>query len=149
MASSTFIGFEELDQQLENLGRDSIRRIAKAGGDAVAKRMRDVIAERHHIVTGDMQRATEAGNVWETLGGARVEIYPGALHDTEGRNGFRNSAKAFVIENGKGQRRTKRSGGRVKNKTRDHFVTGTNHGYEQAAEMAMQAENEKILNENQ
>ena len=148
MASSTFIGFDELEQQLETLGRDSIRRIAKAGADAVASRMRDVIAEHHHIVTGEMQRATEAGNVRETLGGARVEIYPGALHDTRDAYGFRNSSKAFIIENGRGKG-SKQNKKRGRNKTKDHFVTGDNLGYEQAAEKAMQEENERILSENQ
>ena len=149
MARMDYIGFDDLNRQLENLERDSIRRIAKAGGDAVAARMRDVIEEHHHVVTGEMKRATQAGNVRETLGGARVEIYPGALNDTVGKNGFRQSSKAFVIERGKGKRpRTQRSKGRVKNKTRDPFVTGE-HGYEEAAEKAMLEENERILNENQ
>ena len=148
MAKLDYIGFEGLEDQLKKLDRDSIRRIVAAGGDALAKRMQDVIEEHHHVVTGDMKRATERGHVRESIGGARTEVYPGAMHDTTSRNGFRNSSKAFVIERGRGvQPRTARSGGKVKNRTRDEFVTGDNLGYEKAAQQAMEAENERIMHE--
>lgn len=161
MARISFDGIDELEKQLEDLGRESVRRIAKAGADAVASRMRDVIEEHHHVVTGEMKRATEAGYIKEHLGETHVDIYPGAKHDTTGANGFRNSSKAYIIEQGKGytrktalapdkrkkNRKWDRSWHRYKNKKNDNFVTSDNLGYEQAAEKAMLEENEKILNE--
>lgn len=136
MAKFSYIGFDEIDEALEHLDRESIRRITEAGGEAVAERMRNVVAEHHHIVTGDMQKATERGNVRERIGGASVEIYPGAKSDTTGRNGFRNSSKAFMIERGRGKPRRG-----------DDFVTSGNLGYEEKAHEAMTAENEKIMSE--
>lgn len=160
MARITYDGFDELDKQLETLGRESVRRIVKAGGDAVASRMRDVIQEHHHVVTGEMKRATETGYIKEHLGETHVDVYPGAKHDTTGANGFRNSSKAFLIEQGKGYTRKTalakkgkhnkkwdRQWHAYRNKKNDDFVSSEKLGYEQAAQKAMLEENEKILNE--
>lgn len=143
MAQSSFIGFDGLEDQLEMLGRDSVRRIAEAGGDAVAKRMQEVIREHHHVVTGEMLKATKRGRAREYLGGARVDIYPGAMDDGLSSSGIRNSSKAFLIERGP----TRNSRGNRPRGRADHFVTGTNLGYEAEANEAMQKENERIMEE--
>lgn len=149
MARISEEGFEELYYQLKNLEQDSVRRILKAGADAIAVRMRDVTVEHHHVVTGAMLRATEAGRIQETLEETKVEIYPGALNDFDYRVRFRNSSKAFVIEQGRGRKnKKKRTWTAFKNQKRDDFVTSEKLGYEQRAERAMLEENERIVNEN-
>lgn len=148
MAKLETVEIQALEGVFDRLDREGLRRIVEAGGEAVAERMRAVIVARHHVVSGHMRDATKRGHVRERLGGATVEIYPGAQGDSEGPTGIRPSRKAFLIEKGIGQRpNTKRSRGRIRNKTPDHFITGDDLGYADAANAAMQAENDRILDE--
>ena len=122
-------GFEEKLGALSS--RENIRRIVEAGSKAAIMELQNRIQEKRHIVTGEMERSVSVGPLHEDLGSAWQYVYPGA----GGQD--RDTVKAFVINYGRGGKRTAKTG--------DKFITGDKKQLDQAVQAAMQAEADRIL----
>lgn len=137
-------GIEALTEQLGALDRDVIKSIVMAGADAAAKQMTSDTQEYRHVVTGEMAKSAGPGEYHEGLGEAWVNVYPQGTD----RRGVSNAVKAYVINYGIGKRpRTKRSRGKVKNRTGDKFITGNERRMEEVVSAAMQAESDRQIAE--
>ena len=137
MAKVSFSGFDQVENQLESLGRDAVRRIVEAGAAALVTATQESIGSHHHVATGSMARSVKAGKYHEELNSGWIEVYP----QGEDSRGISQAKKAFVINYGYGGRKTQKTG--------DKFITGgkDKKQREQAAEAAMLAESERIINE--
>ena len=141
---------DDLDVQITHLGelrRDAVKRIVMAGAAACVEAEKRSIEEYHHIgKTGSMRESVRPGEYREGVGTGSVYVYP---QDNDSR-GVSNAMKAFVIDNGIGRRpNTKRSRGKVANKTGDHFLTKkTKKQAEEVTIRAMEAEYDRIIAEN-
>lgn len=128
--------------QIERLGanaRENIERIAMAGAKALEDRMRGNIQGRRHVRTGDMLASVGHTGFAESYMGGSTEVYP----LDEDRYGNRNATKAYVTNYGRG-----RKGRKLNNrKSGDHFITGDEAKAEAAAQEAMSAEADAILEE--
>lgn len=137
-------GIEALTEQLGTLDRDVIKSIVMAGADAAAKQMTSDTQEYRHVVTGEMAKSAGPAEYHEGLGEAWVNVYPQGTD----RRGVSNAVKAYVINYGIGKRpRTKRSRGKVKNRTGDKFITGNERRMEEVVSSAMQAESDRQIAE--
>ena len=128
--------------QIERLGanaRENIERIAMAGAKALEDRMRGNIQGRRHVRTGDMLASVGHTGFEESLMGGSTEVYP----LNEDRYGNRNATKAYVTNYGRGRQGKKRNN----RKSGDHFITGDEAKAEAAAQAAMSAEADAILEE--
>lgn len=136
MARLDFDGFEALDGQFARLlDRGTIRRIVEAGARKDADEMRANITAASHVRTGSMLENVRPGDYKEDLNGAEMVVYPRG----NDKNGVRQATKAYVINYGRGGRRTRRMG--------DKFITGKLAQTETAVQAAMQAESDRILAE--
>lgn len=136
MAKQSFSGFEGLENQLEKLGRESVRRLVNAGADALAETTTELIDQYHHIgKTGSMRKNVRPGQYHETLSGGWQEVYPQGVDP----RGVSNAMKAFVINYGYGGEETAKTG--------DKFITGNKRKRQEAVKAAMEKENQNILNE--
>ena len=122
-------GFEEKLGALSS--RENIRRIVEAGSKAAVMELQRRAQEKRHVITGEMERSVSAGPLHEDLGSAWQYVYPGA----GGQD--RDTVKAFVINYGRGGKRTAKTG--------DKFITGNRKQLDQAVQAAMQAEADRIL----
>ena len=122
-------GFEEKLGALSS--RENIRRIVEAGSKAAVMELQRRTQEKRHVITGEMERSVSAGPLHEDLGSAWQYVYPGA----GGQD--RDTVKAFVINYGRGGKRTAKTG--------DKFITGNRKQLDQAVQAAMQAEADRIL----
>lgn len=131
---------------LEGMERDAIKRIVMAGAEALVEETRREIGQYRHVATGSMQEGVKATAFQEWMGGGSAEVYPQGA-DSRGND---NAKKAFIIDQGIGRKPfTARSRGKVRNKTGDHFLTQkTKKEAEDAATRAMEAEFDKIIEEN-
>lgn len=137
-------GIEALTEQIGRLDREVIKSIVMAGADAAAKQMTSDTLEYRHVVTGEMAQAAGPAEYHEGLGEAWVNVYPQGTD----RRGVSNAVKAYVINYGIGKRpRTKRSRGKVKNRTGDKFITGNERRMEEVVSSAMQAESDRQIAE--
>lgn len=143
MARFDYSGTEELEQQLARMDRDMIKGIVMAGAEACTKEMQNMIGAYRHIKTGSMQKEVKPAQYHEDLNGGWVDVYP----QGEDSRGVSNALKAFVINYGIGKNPTRRSGGHMKNKTGDKFITGNQKRMEQGVFTAMQAESDKRIAE--
>ena len=126
----------ELEVQMDKLGgRESMRRIVEAGSKAAVRIMQERTSEKHHIQTGQMQQAFAPGLYHEDIDRCWQDVYP---QGTDAR-GVDNAKKAFVINFGRGGKRTAKTG--------DKFITGKTKTMEDAVSAAMRAEAERIQNE--
>ena len=132
--------------QLEGLRRDAVKRIVMAGAAACVEAEKNAIDTYRHVDTGSMREGVQAGNYREEMGGGSVYVYP----QGNDSRGVSNARKAFVIDNGLGGRpNTKRSRGKIGNKTGDHFLTRkTKKQAEEVTVRAMEAEYDRIIAEN-
>lgn len=132
--------------QLEGMGRDAVKRIVMAGAEVLTEVTRQNIDEYHHVgKTGSMRMNVKPGEYREGLGNGSVYVYP---QENDNR-GVSNAMKAFVIDRGIGHRpTTKRSHGKARNKTGDHFLTKkTVQAAEEKTVQAMEAEYDRIIAE--
>ena len=135
MAKLSYSGFEVIENQLEKLGRDTVRRLVEAGAKELVKTTQEDIRQYRHIQTGAMEKSVKPGAYHETLEGGWMDVYP----QGEDRRGVSNAKKAFVINYGYGKRKTAKTG--------DKFITGNMKKRQSAITAAMEAENNKIINE--
>lgn len=136
MARMEIDGFDALDRQFEKLlDRGNVRRIVEAGARKDAEEWRANITAAGHVRTGSMLANVRPAQYHEFLGGGEMSVYP---QGDDGK-GTGNALKAFVINYGRGRRRTRRTG--------DKFITGKLAQTEAAVQAAMQAESDRILDE--
>lgn len=135
MARCEYTAGEMFDAGLDRLGRYGIRQIVNAGAEACVTETRKSIEQYRHIVTGDMQESVAPGKLHEDLDATWVEVYPQGYD----RRGISNAKKAFVINYGRGGRRT--------NHTGDKFITGHKTTMTEAVSKAMQAESSRLISE--
>lgn len=136
MARMEIDGFAALDRQFEKLlDRGNVRRIVEAGARKDAGEMRANITAASHVRTGSMLENVRPAQYHETMGGGEMSVYP----QGNDRKGVGNALKAFVINYGRGRRRTRRMG--------DKFITGKLDQTEKAVQDAMQQESDRILAE--
>lgn len=136
MAKVTYDGFDQLDAQLGKLGsRDAARRIVAAGAEACGHELEERTNRYRHVVTGSMMESIAPGRYHEDLDVCWQEVYPQGYDS----RGISNATKAFVINYGRGGKRTAKTG--------DKFITGQKQTLEQIVGAAMKAEADKILNE--
>lgn len=133
MAKAIVTGIGLAEEQLERLGRESVRRIVAAGAQAAAERMQANIRSHGHIRTGSMYQNTRPGKILETYDGGMSYVYPYG----EDASGMRNADKAYIINYGR--RRRGWQG--------DRFITGDRKGAEKAVREAMEAESRRLLAE--
>lgn len=134
MAKITMAGFGEVEAQLNKLmSRSMIRQVVEAGARKAAEEMRSNIETAGHVRTHSMRDNVRPGAYHEDIGGGSMAVYP---QDYD-RKGAPNALKAFVINYGRGRRRTARTG--------DKFITGKLAQTEKAVRAAMQEESERIL----
>ena len=140
-------GTEFRTDDLAGLERGTVKRIVMAGADACVEETKRNIEEYHHVgATGSMRESVRSGRYREWMGGGAADVYP----QGEDSKGVGNALKAFVIDRGIGQRpNTKRSRGKARNRTGDHFLTKKTAGKAEAAVVrAMEAEFDRIIEEN-
>ncbi len=136
MARMTIDGFDAIEAQLGKLmDRGNVRRIVEAGARKDVEEMRASITAAGHVRTGSMLRAVRPAQYHETLGGGSVSVYP---QGDDGK-GAGNALKAFVINYGRGGRRSRRMG--------DRFITRQMPQTEAVVQRAMQEESDRILDE--
>ena len=135
MAKQTFSGFEIVERQLAKLSRGTVKRLVEAGAKALVDSTKESVKQHHHIATGSMEQSVKPGQYHETLDGGWMEVYP---QGDDGR-GVSNAKKAFVINYGYGGKKTAKTG--------DKFITGNKRKRQSAVAAAMEAENQKIINE--
>lgn len=134
MAKITMVGFDSVEVQLSRLlDRNMIRQVVEAGARVAAEEMRNNIETARHVRTGSMRDNVKPGIYHEDFGGGYVDVYP---QDYD-RRGTPNALKAFVINYGRGGKRTERTG--------DKFITGKLARTKQVVQEAMQAESDRIL----
>lgn len=141
MARLEFDGFDGLEAQLAEMDRNMIKGIVMAGADACTKEMQNMIGSYRHVRTGSMQQHVAPAQYHESLNSGWVDVYPQGTDD----RGVSNALKAFVINYGIGKNPTRRSGGKVKNKTGDKFITGNQKRMERGVFTAMQAESDRQI----
>lgn len=137
MARQKFGGFELVSKQLAQLDRGTTRRLVEAGVAALVEETRKAIENNHHIVTGSMKAGIAPTRYHETLEGGWIDVYP----QGEDAKGVSNARKAYIINYGRNKKRSAKMG--------DKFLTGSasRRKRQNAVELAMQKENEKILKE--
>ena len=136
MAKMTYSGFENVERQLEKLGRETVKRLVNAGAKALEETTQELTQQYHHVgKTGSMKDSVKPGQYHETLDGGWQEVYP----QGNDPRGVSNTVKAFVINYGYGGKRTEKTG--------DKFITGNKRKRQEAVTAAMEAENKKIINE--
>lgn len=129
-------GIEEMEMSLEQLGdRKNAKRIVEAGSAAAVKELQSRTAAARHIMTGEMQASFAPGLYHEDIDKCWQDVYPQG-YDARGVD---NAKKAFVINYGRGGKKTRKTG--------DKFITGKTKTMEDAVSAAMQAEAERIKNE--
>lgn len=135
VARISYGGFEQIEGVLQTMDRDMIRKVVMAGADACVQATKDDVVKYRHVVTGSMMQSVAPGKYHEDLGSGWVEVYP---QGDDGR-GISNAKKAFVINYGRGGRRTEKTG--------DKFITGQKKTMEEVVSRAMQAESDRIIQE--
>ena len=128
-------------ERLNDVSREMIRSITRAGAKAAEKRMAENTLARKHTRNRDMLESIGENEYREFLGGGSVEVYP----QGDDRKGVRNATKAYVINYGKGQRPTTKR--KKPNKTGDKFVTGDESKAEAVVYEAMKAESDRLIAE--
>ena len=112
-----------------------MKRLVEAGAKALVDSTKESVKTHHHIVTGNMEQSVKPGQYHETLDGGWMEVYP----QGDDSRGVSNAKKAFVINYGYGGNKTAKTG--------DKFITGNKRKRQSAVAAAMEAENQKIINE--
>lgn len=136
MAKLSVNGIEGVEDQLARIGgRESARRIVEAGAKACAAELEKRTDEYRHVVTGSMMSSFAPGKYHEDIDVCWQDVYP---QGTDSR-GISNTKKAFIINYGRGGKRTQKTG--------DKFITGKKTTLEQVVGQAMKAEAEQILKE--
>jgi len=133
MARSTFTGPDEFDSRLGAFARDCIKQIVMAGADACVEETWKDIEQYRHVVTGSMMASVAPGRYHEDLGSGSVEVYP----QGNDSRGISNATKAFVINYGRGGRRTAKTG--------DKFITGHKSTMQEVVAGAMQAKSDELI----
>lgn len=135
MAKVSYRFPEDFAGRLSALGRDAIRKIVMAGAEVCAEETKQEITRYRHVVTGDMMTGVAAGKYHEDLGEGWVEVYPQGYDS----RGISNAKKAFVINYGRGGRKTAKTG--------DKFITGNKKTMQAIVNRAMQAESDRLIQE--
>ena len=135
MAKCSYSGFEQIDGVLQTMDRNTIRRLVMAGADACVRETKDNIIHYRHVLTGEMMQNVAPGKYHEDVGEGWVEVYP----QGDDSRGISNAKKAFVINYGRGGRRTEKTG--------DKFITGNKKTMQEVVARAMQAESDRIIQE--
>lgn len=133
VARCEYNGGEAFDNALTKLGRDGIRQIVMAGAEACIGETQKTISDTRHVVTGSMMASVKPGRYREDVGSGSVEVYP----QGEDSRGISNAVKAFVINYGRGGRRTAKTG--------DKFITGHKATMREVVSRAMQAESDRLV----
>jgi len=133
MARCEYSAGEGFDNTLTVLGRTAVREIVTAGAEACVQETQKVINDYRHVVTGSMMSHVAPGKYHEDLGSGWVEVYP----QGEDSRGVSNAKKAFVINYGRGGRRTEKTG--------DKFITGHKATMSEIVSKAMQAESDRLI----
>lgn len=137
MATINATGFETALKGFDRMAqRGMTRRIVEAGAGVLDRMMREATEMRQHVRTGDMLAAIGPSDYKEGLGWGEQSVYPQGMD----REGERNATKMYVINYGRGKK--KRRG-----KMGDQFITGIEPEMETAAQEAMQAESDALIEE--
>lgn len=143
MAKMEYGGFEQVEGNLDKLGRTTIKRCVMAGAEACVEETQKNIVRYRHVVNDDMKDNVAPGLYHEDLNSGWVDVYPQGYD----RRGVSNAKKAFVINYGLGSNPTRRSGGKKENRTGDKFITGNIQTMRTVVSKAMQTENDRIIQE--
>lgn len=139
MARMEIDGMDDITGQLTKLQgngiRTAVKRIVMAGAEADAREMEKLTRQAGHIRTGSMVGNIRAGTYHESLDGGEVNVYPQG-NDARGTS---NAMKAFVINYGRGKRKSKKMG--------DKYITGAFATTEKIVGTAMAEEAEKVFRE--
>ena len=133
MARMKVNNIEYANEQLDKMGRPMIRKIVEAGVKAETDRMKARIRALHPG-EGEMEASVAPGILHEDLDKTWQDVYPQGL---DGR-GQENNIKAFVINYGRGGKKTDKMG--------DFFITKDTEAAE-VVRAAMQAEAERLMSE--
>jgi subtilase family serine protease len=134
MAKMKVNGIEYANEALNKMGRPFIRKVVEAGVKAETDRMKARIRALHPG-EGEMEESVAPGIFHEGPDSTWQDVYPQGL-DSRGQE---NNIKAFVINYGRGGRKTDRM--------RDYFITKDNEAAE-VVQAAMQAEADRLMSEN-
>ena len=134
MARMKVNGIEYANEQLNKMGRPFIRAVVEAGVKAETDRMKARIRQLHPG-QGEMEDSVAPGKLHEDLDGTWQDVYPQGL-DSRGQE---NNVKAFVINYGRGGKKTDRM--------KDYFITKDDEAGE-VVRAAMQAEADRLMSEN-
>lgn len=137
MARIEFDGFDGIDGQLQKLERMDVKRIVMAGAEAAVGVLQTETESHRHVLTGAMMTGVAPGQYHESLGGGYVDVYPQGSDP----KGISNAKKAFIINYGRGGKKTAKTG--------DKFITGgaTKSKLETAVGEAMKAEAGRLFRE--
>lgn len=134
MARMDVVGLDKAQLQLEGLAdRDKIKRIVMAGAGAAVGEWRSLIGGAGHVRSGGMRDAVSPGEYIETMGGGKAVAYPRGNAPT----GISQTAKAYIINYGRGGRRSENMG--------DKFITGKDAEMERVVLEAMQTAADRII----
>ena len=126
----------EIIARMAGQSRETIRRIVMAGSSAAEQRMRENTERKRHVRNHDMLDSVGNSGYNEFFQGGSTYVYP----QGDDRKGVRNATKAYVINYGRG-------GVRRRGRMGDRFITGDEKNTEAAVVQAMQAENDRIMDE--
>ena len=127
---------ESIEMSLGELGnRENAKRIVQAGSAAAVKELQKRTMQAHHIKTGQMEQAFAPGIYHENIDECWQDVYPQGYDS----RGISNAKKAYVINYGRGGKRTPKTG--------DKFITGRSKTLEDAVHAAMIDEADRIKNE--
>ena len=134
MARMDVVGLEKAELQMQGLtDRGKIKAIVMAGADRAVQEWKNLITRSRHVRSGGMRDAVSSGDYVETMGGGKAVAYPRGTAPTR----ISQTAKAYVINYGRGGRKSERMG--------DRFITKDDSNMERLVLEAMQAEADKIL----
>ena len=122
-----------MDRLAEGVRRDVIRQVVQAGADKYAEILKNEIQVRRHVVTGSMANNVKAGKYYETVGGGYMYVYPQGGDN----RGIDNAKKAFIINYGRGGRKTAKTG--------DRFITNLERTAEDPVQNAMAEKFEECI----
>lgn len=141
-------GIDATVKMLQNLSLEvrAQPEMIQAGAKVLVEEWKAVIEEKGHVESGDMRDSVEATPPREVPGGVAVEVYP----QGNDRNGVRNATKAFLLhygwKRGKKSKKDKSKGSGAA--AGDHFVDEIEARATQKAVDAMQAELNRIIEQN-
>ena len=126
---------ESMNALAEGVRRNVIREVVMAGAEKYGELLKQEIQARHHVVTGSMENNVRPGKYYETIGGGFTYVYPQGGDS----RGIDNAKKAFIINYGRGGKRTAKTG--------DRFITDLQKRAEDPVQAVMAAKFDECMKE--